>query len=186
MDMNFKFTVKHFELTPSIKSFAEKKLERIAQKTDKGSTISVTLETSKNRQKAEVMVYVHGSLLKVETADDVLYVAIDKLADKLNFQVSKRIGKSKKKSQATIRFLEDNIHFSEENTEGVDEETMGEKSPIVKRKYFDMKPMMEEEALLQMQLLGHAFFFFFNGETDTMCLLYKRNDGNYGLIEGVH
>lgn len=54
---------------------------------------------------------------------------------------------------------------------------------IVKRKVFEMKPMFEDEAILQMEMLGHDFFMFFNADTGKMCMLYKRKDGNYGLIE---
>lgn len=54
---------------------------------------------------------------------------------------------------------------------------------IVKRKIFEMKPMYEDEAILQMEMLGHSSFMFYNAATGKMCLLYKRKDGNYGLIE---
>lgn len=57
------------------------------------------------------------------------------------------------------------------------------KGKIVKRKVFEMKPMYEEEAILQMETLGHASFMFYNADIENMCLLYKRKDGNYGLIE---
>lgn len=57
-----------------------------------------------------------------------------------------------------------------------------EKKTIVKRKHFEMKPMHEEEAVLQMNMLGHDFFMFFNASIEKMCLLYKRKDGQYGII----
>ncbi|WP_180953930.1 ribosome hibernation-promoting factor, HPF/YfiA family [Bacillus sp. M6-12] len=178
--MKLNITAKNFELTKGITQFVEEKFERLTKKVDKNTTLHVTLSTSKEGQKAEVMLHVAGQLLKMEAVHSDLYVSINTLIDKVNYQVNKRIEKSNKRTHETIRYAE-NIKLNE----GDEDITMEQKEPIVKRKQFDMKPMMEEEAILQMEMLGHSFFFFFNGETDTMCLLYKRKDGNYGLIESV-
>jgi putative sigma-54 modulation protein len=176
--MKTTITTKNFELTKSIETFVKEKFERLAKKVDKDTIIQITLSTGKEGQKAEALLYVAGHPLKMESVHENLYVSIDNLIDKVNYQVNKLTDKSHERKYESIRYLKENV-------EGDDEETMEQKQPIVKRKQFDMKPMMEEEALLQMEMLGHSFFFFFNGETDTMCLLYKRKDGNYGLIESV-
>lgn len=170
-------TAKNFDLTKSILSFVETKFESLQEKVDKNTSIHVTLSTGREGQKAEALLYVEGTMLKMEKIDENLYNAIDVLADKLSNQVNKLTDKRNDKGKDSIRYMT--------TTESEGQETMEQTQPIVKRKQFDMKPMMEEEALLQMEMLGHSFFFFLNGETYTMCLLYKRKDGAYGLIEGV-
>jgi putative sigma-54 modulation protein len=175
--MKTNITTKNFDLTKGIIDFVKDKFERLTTKVDTNTTIHIKLSTSREGQKAEALLYVDGKLLKMEMTDTSLYVSIDKLVDKLTYQVNKLTDKMQERGHDSIRYLTE---------EGDGEETMEQTKPIVKRKQFDMKPMMEEEALLQMQMLGHSFFFFLNGETYTMCLLYKRKDGAYGLIEGVH
>lgn len=175
--MKMTINAKNFDLTESISTFIEGKFERFEKKVDKNRTVTVTLSTNKEGQKVEVMLYVAGHPLKMEAVTDSLYVSIDKLVDKLNYQINKLNAKSHERKHESIRYVTNQFKG--------DENKNMEKQPIVKRKQFNMKPMMEEEAVLQMDMLGHSFFFFLNGETDTMCLLYKRKDGNYGLIEGV-
>lgn len=176
--MNTTIITRNFALTESIETFVKEKFERLTKRVDKETNIQITLSTGKEGQKAEALLSVAGQPIKLEAVHKSLYVSIDNLVDKVNYQVNKLNDKSHERKHDSIRYLK-------ENFEGDEEDTMEQKQPIVKRKQFDMKPMMEEEALLQMEMLGHSFFFFFNGETDTMCLLYKRKDGNYGLIESV-
>ena len=110
-------------------------------------------------------------ILRSEEADKDLYAAIDKVTDKLE----RRIRKNKTRNMRT----KEAIAFVEfETTEEEDKE-----EKIVKRKTINLKPMNEEEAILQMNLLGHEFFIFENSDTDGKSLLYKREDGNYGIID---
>lgn len=175
--MKTTITAKNFDLTKSILNFVEEKFQRLQEQVDENTSIHVTLSTGRDGQKAEALLYVEGTMLKMEKVDENLYNAVDVLANKLSTQVNKLTGKYNEKSKDSIRYMT--------TTESEVKEIMEQTQPIVKRKQFDMKPMMEEEALLQMEMLGHAFFFFLNGETYTMCLLYKRKNGDYGLIEGV-
>lgn len=175
--MKTTITAKNFDMTTSILNFVTEKFERLQEQVDENTSIHVTLSTGREGQKAEALLHVEGTMLKMEKVDESLYNAVDVLAEKLSTQVNKLTGKLNEKGKDSIRYMT--------TTEREVKETMEQTQPIVKRKQFDMKPMMEEEALLQMEMLGHSFFFFLNGETYTMCLLYKRNNGDYGLIEGV-
>src|SRR5699024_3887500 len=118
-----------------------------------------------------------GTILRAEEATDDMYATIDKVVDILERQIRKHKTKLQNRYQdgRTIRF---------ENIAPLTrEEEEKEKPKIVKTKRFDMKPMDVEEAVLQMELLRHNFFMFLNAETDDLNVLYKRKDGNYGLIE---
>ena len=116
-----------------------------------------------------------GTILRAEDTSDDMYASIDATIDILERQIRKYKTKLKKRYQdpKTIRF---------ENIESLSEEETDE-SKIVKRKTFTLKPMMEEEAEMQMDLLNHNFFIYLNAETEEIDLLYRRNDGNLGLIE---
>ena len=103
-----------------------------------------------------------------------LYAAIDLVIDKLERQVRKN--KTRLMAKQTKQAFEFNF-------ESIEEEEEKETSKIVKRKVIEVKPMDEEEAILQMELLGHQFYMYKDRETDAPCVIYKRNDGNYGVIE---
>ena len=121
-------------------------------------------------QRVEVTIQTKGYFLRAEESHSDLYAAIDLIIDKLERQFRKYKTKLLDKSR------QENIQDSFDIEEAVEEE-------IVKRKKIYLKPMDEEEAIMQMELLGHTFFVFKNIETDTICVIYKRHDGNYGLIE---
>lgn len=174
--MRLVITAKNFKLTKSIKNFVEEKFKKLEGLVPTNEHVSINFEVDKMEHKAQGWMFINKSLVKVTVKEKDLYVAIDNLVDKLKFHISRAIEKSHETTHESIRLLENpKENFAEEN----------EGRKIVKRKSFEMKPMMEEEAILQMELLGHSFFMFFNAETDSMCLLYKRKDGNYGLIEGI-
>lgn len=168
-------TTKNFELTESIESFVHAKFEKITDKFNGVQIKKINLSVIKNEHKAEAILNVAGKTLTMESVNEDLYIAITLLVDKLSYQVRKQLDKAQRRDN-------DSIRFSPNKTKG-DVIMEQEKKPIVKRKQFNMKPMGEEEALLQMEMLGHSFFFFFNADTESMCTLYKRKDGNYGLIE---
>lgn len=169
-------TTKNFELTESIESFVHAKFGKITVKFNGVQIKKINLSVIKNEHKAEAILNVAGRTLTMESANEDLYTAITLLVDKLIYQVKKQLEKAQKRDNNSIR-------FSSIQTKGDEGKMEQAKKPIVKRKQFNMKPMGEEEAILQMELLGHSFFFFFNADTESMCTLYKRNDGDYGLIE---
>ncbi|MBP1308755.1 putative sigma-54 modulation protein [Paenibacillus sp. 1182] len=177
--MNVQLIAKNFELTKGIRDAINKRLEKLENFIEKTTPIRITMETFKYGQKIEVMFNLHGSFVKSEETNEDLYVAIDMATDKL----VKKLGKLARKHN-------DQRHNSQPfNRELLNEDChceTEERRQITKRKKFTMKPMMEEEAVLQMKMLGHETFMFFNGATQRMCLLYQRKDGNYGIIESVY
>ncbi len=127
----------------------------------------------------QVTVNNNGTLLRGEERGPDLYTATDKVSEVMGRQIEHYKGKlpySKKRTTPSIRT----------NTAEVVAEVEVEEEPaprVVKTKRFDVKPMSLDEAVDQMELLGHDFFLFFNPDDNRMNLLYKRKDGNYGLIE---
>ena len=135
---------------------------------------NVVIKVRGKEQKIEITVPAMHYTLRSEESHSDLYAAIDLTVDKLERQIRKNKTKinSRIKRNVIQNFemdLEDN--FEEDN------------SVVLKRKKIDMKPMDEEEAILQMNMLGHSFFVFKNADTDSICVLYLRKDGNYGIIE---
>ena len=115
----------------------------------------------------------HFTLRSEESHDD-LYAAIDLTVDKLERQIRKNKTKINSKiKKNVIQNFELDLEDSFEDSE----------TEILKRKKVDMKPMSEEEAILQMNMLGHSFFVFKNAENSSICIVYLRKDGNYGIIE---
>ncbi|WCK57737.1 ribosome-associated translation inhibitor RaiA (plasmid) [Aneurinibacillus sp. Ricciae_BoGa-3] len=171
-------TAKNFELTKAIKAYIEEKFEKLEKYADKDKAIRVNVSTQNGFRKAEAIAYLNGAVIKLDETTSDLYIAIDILVDKMKYQLSKTADKLKGQEHRSIRFM------SERKVK--EPESENEKPKIVKRKQFDLKPMTEEEALLQMEALNHQTFIFFNPDTDTMCLLYKRKDGNYGIIESLY
>lgn len=168
---------KHLNLTDGLKDSVETKLSRLDKYFYKEMEAKATLSTEKTKQKIEVTIPVNGQMLRAEGSDLDLYNAIDMVVDKLGSQLRKHKTRLMRKGNDTIRF---------ENVEGyipLEDEVRSEEKKIVKRKQFGYKPMSEEEALLQMELLGHSFFVFTNSETDETSIVYKRKDGNYGILE---
>ena len=112
--------------------------------------------------------------LRSEESNDDLYAAIDLTVDKLERQIRKH--KTKLNSRIKKNIIQNFDIDLEDDLED-------ENSKIIKRKEIDMKPMDEEEAMLQMNMLGHSFFVFKNSSTGLICVLYLRKDGSYGIIE---
>ena len=162
-----------YENTDSIKEYIEAKLSRLDKYIKDSDDIEAVVLTKKEgrRYKIEVTIPTKDFTLRNEVVDDDLYAAIDLVIDKLERQVRKNKEKLNKKKKVIEDFeidIEDNF---------IEEEV------IVKRKSIELKPIDEEEAILQMELLGHNFFVYKDIDTDKICVLYKRKNGNYGIIE---
>jgi len=165
-------SAKGFELTPILKGFTEEVMAKLEPLVQEDTVLRVTLSKEKKDVTAHGHIVVNGENINVYETDEDGYDAILKLSHQLFNMIKKSQAKAKDKAMKQ--------HIDMEVPDPSDDEAV-----IVKRKQFQMKPMFEEEALMQMNLLDHDFFFFFNADTDTMCLLYRRNDGDYGLIEGI-
>ena len=166
------------EVTDAINSYVESKLDRLNKYfKDEDILANVLLRVRGNSQIIEVTIPTDKFILRSEEEDKDLYAAIDLVTDKLERQIRKN--KTRLGRQALDSKYKD-FNFDYENTA---EEEAEEDEVIVKRKNIEMKPMDEEEAILQMNLLGHEFFVYKDMHTNKVCVLYKRKDGNYGLIE---
>ncbi|TQQ85151.1 ribosome-associated translation inhibitor RaiA [Peptacetobacter hominis] len=179
--MNIIISGRQMELTQGIKDTVEAKLGRLDKYISPDTDVRVTVSAKKGRHKIEVTIAPkNGPVIRAEEAQDNLYPAIDLVFDKLKIQLRKYKGKMQKKHQEnqSIRFesvvsddILDDVEIEEEDTE------------IKRRKKISVKPMTEEEAVLQMDLLGHDFYMFKNEETDEIALVYRRRNGGYGIIE---
>ena len=164
------------KVTAAIKEYIEEKIGRLDKYFDNPNeiTANVVIKVKGQDQTVEVTIPTKKFILRGEVTSNDLYAAIDLVSDKLERQIRKNKTRIKKKIDKT------NIDFNFDFKVEKDEKN---ESKIVKRKDIEMKPMSEEEAILQLELLGHSFFVFKNVKTNEVDVLYKRNDGDYGIIE---
>lgn len=161
-------------VTDAINDYVESKLDRLNKYFKEDDILAnVSLRVRGNSQIIEVTIPTDKFILRSEEEDKDLYAAIDLVTDKLERQIRKNKTRLNKQAASSKEF-----NFDYELTEDEIEE-----EEIVKRKKLEMKPMDEEEAILEMNLLGHEFFVYKDMHTNNVCVLYKRKDGNYGLIE---
>ena len=162
-------------VTEAIKDYTEDKLGRLEKYfKDDEVTANVLTKVRGNSQIVEVTIPTSKFILRSEEENEDLYAAIDLVTDKLERQIRKNKTRINKNIKDSVK----EFNFDYDTTEG--EEA---KEKIVKRKNIEMKPMDEEEAILEMELLGHSFFVYKDMDTNNTCVLYKRKDGDYGLIE---
>ena len=166
------------KVTQAIQDYAQEKLGRIEKYLGDSNNVRATVmvNVKGHRQKVEVTIPLKTVILRAEETRDDLYAAIDVVVDKLERQIRKNKTKLQSKKMKEI-FSKD---FMFESIEKVEEENVDK---IVKRKKVEVKPMSEEEAILQMELLEHQFYIFKDAETNNVAVVYKRNEGNYGIIE---
>jgi putative sigma-54 modulation protein len=170
---------KNIEATPALIDYAEKKLGKLDKHFDKATDVQVVLSVIRDEHIVEVTMNLNGLILRGEESTGDMYASIDMVVDKLERQVKKyktRMNKSLR--QQGVRVISEK-HAANEAVERSEEEA----PKLVKTKRFTLKPMSTEEAILQMDLLGHNFFVYTSDENDAVNVVYKRKDGNYGLIE---
>lgn len=169
---------KKLELTDGIKTAIEEKMGRLERYLNPETEVKVTVSAKKSTQKIEVTIIpISGPIIRAEDSEENLYAAIDVVYDKLK----KQIRRYKSKLQDRHQSKEESIRFQiDENLEDDDESL---DIVIERRKRFDMKPMSPEEAVLQMELIEHGFYMFRNLDSDEISIVYRREDGGYGLIE---
>lgn len=174
--MNIIISGKNIEITEGLREAVESKLSKLEKYFSPETEIITTLSVEKGRQKAEVTIPVKGSIIRTEQESSDMYVTIDLVEEVIEKQLKKYRKKLIEKHQGGHDFAKDFIDTGDAlpNTEEI---------RIVKTKRFGIKPMFPEDACIQMELLGHSFFVFFNAETEEVNVVYKRKDGSYGLIE---
>ena len=167
---------KNIEITEAIEEKVSEKLSKL----DKSFIVSENVEakvlvrTYPYGQKIEVTIPTEYVLLRAEVVDQDLYNAIDLVIDKLEGQIRKYKTRLNRKSK------DNKLAFNLASIEPLEEE---EEDVLVKPKTITPKPMDMEEAIMQMELIGHSFFVYRDTETDAISIVYRRNDGDYGLIE---
>ncbi len=179
---------KHLDVTPALREYAEEKVGRISRYFDQVQEAQVVLSVERRdgmgkAQVVEVTVWGDGLVLRGEEASQDMYASIDLVFDKLRKQIEKyrsklierrRISESRRKDR-----LAEAIR-AEQRRADIDPEA---ETAIVRTKRFAMKPMTADDAVMQLELLGHDFFVFRNSETMEVNVVYRRDDGKYGLIE---
>jgi len=184
-ELQINFAGKNVEITESLKAHAEKRLRKLLKHFGRISTIELVHSRQRNWHSIEVTVHADGIVLRAQERSNDAQGALDQVADKLQRQLD--------------RYREKLIHRSRQQAEvppaaaGAESASEQEAEPaaatsplgpqIVRMKRFAVKPMVPEEAAMQMDLLGHDFFVFANADTEQVNVLYRRRDSNYGLIE---
>lgn len=174
--MNIIIRGSKLEITEAMESYAKEKLNRLEKYLENSEEVKATIlaKIHGHLHTVEVTIPLKSFILRAEESQSDFYASIDTVTDKLERQIRKNKTRiSSKKNREVKDFAYDNI----ENIEEVEEEK------IVKRKKIEVKPMNEEEAILQMELLGHEFYLYKDVDTNQPALIYKRKDGNYGIIE---
>ncbi|UVI29880.1 ribosome hibernation-promoting factor, HPF/YfiA family [Paenibacillus spongiae] len=179
--MKYNIRGQHIQVTDALRDFVEKKLTRLEKYFEAPITseLNVTMSVTKGKHAVEVTIPLPGMMLRAEEKSDDMYASIDLVVDKLERQIRKHKTRVNRKvrQESGIRTL-----FKDDSApvRVLDEEDDME---LVRTKRFTMKPMDVEEAILQMNMVGHSFFVFANSTTREVNVVYRRSDGKYGLIE---
>jgi len=173
--MKFIVAGKNIDVTEALKEKAIKKVGKLEKFFDADTEAHITMSVQKNRQIVEVTIPFKGGILRAQEENDDMYASIDKVVDSLEGQIRRY------KTKISKRYHESGLKFENINID--DQEDEAEEFKVVRTKKFPIKPMTVEEAILQMNMLGHEFFMFSNADTMEANVVYRRKDGNYGLIE---
>jgi len=171
--MNIIVTGRHLEVTPALKKYAEEKIKKFNRYLSNISEAIVTLSIEKYRHKVEVLLKVNGFLIQAEGITGEIYSSIDEVVEKLERQV-------KRYKEKLVSHRKNEGKAGSTPLSGAPKEETGR---IIKNKKFELKPMSPDEAVMQMELLDKDFFVFTNDNSGNINVLYRRKDGNFGLIE---
>ncbi|MRH41982.1 ribosome-associated translation inhibitor RaiA [Aquibacillus halophilus] len=184
--MKYNIRGENVEVTGSIKEYVEKKIGKLERYFDTPPTsdVNVNISVYNDEQQIEVTIPMTNLLLRAEENHVDLYAAIDLVVDKLERQIRKYKTKVNRKFRQKGAPKHVFAELEREREElAVQELDAEEELEIVRTKRFDLKPMDSEEAVLQMDMLGHAFYVFTNAISGDTNVVYRRRDGRYGLIE---
>ncbi len=163
-------------VTEAMKSYVDEKIGKLEKYLENSDDVrcSVVVKVRGRKQIVEITIPLKNFILRSEEEQEDFYVAVDKAITILERQIRKNKTKLMSKQTKTL------IDFDFSSIEDDNEES---EKQIIKRKKVEIKPMDEEEAIIQMELIGHEFYMYKDSETNKMSVVYKRKDGNYGLIE---
>ena len=176
--MELKIRGDKIKITDSMKEYIEEKLGKLNKYLEKNQdiTANVIVKVKGHEQTVEITIPLKSFILRSEETQEDFYAAVDRTIDKLERQIRKN------KTRLMSKHEKASYDFNFENIV-VDKKADKEQHKIVKRKRIEIKPMSEEEAFLQMELIGHEFFMYKDSETMEIAVVYKRKDGNYGVLE---
>ena len=161
------------EITDAMSSYVKEKLSKLDKYiSDENVKANVLVKVRNYTQKVEVTIPLKTLILRAEEEQQDFYAAVDLIINKLERQIRKNKAKIEKREKCGVK------EFNVEDVIGIEED-----EEIVKRKKIDVKPMNYEEAILQMELLGHSFYLYKDSDTNAVAVVYKRKDGGYGIIE---
>lgn len=171
--MEIEVISKNIEVTPAIKDLIAKKGKKLSLFVSDNTEVKFMIDANKKRHKIEATIYLDGVTIRAEQRSDDLYKTIDQTIDVLIKRVKnyKEKKNEKKLRGNSIRYLAENI-----------DENPIESDMIIRRKSFKINTMAAEDACDEMEYLGHDFFVFTDSETDQISVVYKREDGGYGMI----
>lgn len=166
------------KITDSMHNYIEEKLRKLEKYLKNSDEIraNVIVKVKNHEQRVEITIPLKTYIVRAEETKDDFYAAVDKALDTLERQIRKN------KTRMMSKQVKTNFDFDISKIEQEIEKEQEEKK-IVKRKTVEVKPMNEEEAILQMELLGHEFYMYKDSESEKSAVVYKRKDGNYGVIE---
>ncbi|WP_027876818.1 ribosome hibernation-promoting factor, HPF/YfiA family [Meiothermus cerbereus] len=176
----YKLVGRQIEITEALKNYLDKKMVRLDRFFDNAEA-KVVLSMAQGarverKAKAEIQVNVPGGIVRVEESDSDMYAAIDRAIDRLEYQLKRYKERHfQRERQAVPEPVLAGGGFAEAEEDN--------EPRIVRTKRFNMKPMTPEDAAFEMEALGHDFFVFRNSDTEQINVIYRRRDGNYGLIE---
>ena len=163
-----------FNVTEDLKAKVEKKLAKLDKFFADEASAFVTMRSERSKEILEITINHKGTMFRSEVADDAIIASLDKSIDIIERQIRKnktRLAKRLREGAFDAGIIDTGEDFEEETEFNI------------RRKSFAIKPMSAEEAIMQMNLLEHEFFVFKDDKTDEICVVYKRRDGDYGLIE---
>ena len=177
--MKFVFTDKKVDLPDAIHKYAEKKVGKLDRFFKEDSTAAITFSVEKERNnKVEITIRSSGTIFRVSESTSDMHASIDAAVTTLERQIRKNKTRLEKRLRQGAFVQPEPV----EETSFVPDEEEGE-FQVVRSKKFPIKPMTVDEAILQMNLLGHSFYAFKDEDGGAFAVVYKRNDGGYGLIE---
>ncbi|KKB38728.1 ribosome hibernation-promoting factor, HPF/YfiA family [Bacillus thermotolerans] len=183
--LDYNIRGENIEVTPAIREYVEKKISKLERyfTESPNATVHVNLKVySDKNAKVEVTIPMKDLVLRAEERNEDMYAGIDLIVDKLERQIRKH------KTKVNRKFREkgdprDYFAITQSETAATEVEEDTDELTVVRTKQFSLKPMDSEEAILQMNLLGHNFFIYTDAESNNTNIVYKRKDGKYGLIE---
>ena len=173
--MKLNIRTRNYQVPDNVKKYLEKRLNKLTRLLDKDAEATVMLIGEKKTQRIEVTIPVSGFILRGEEDHEDMLTAIDSVSDKLEKQLVRSKERFSKKGRLSVTKLPSLAGVSP--AEDRDDEVK------VRAKQFSTKPMSLEEAITRMDMVGHSFFVFNNDETGEINVVYRRNDGHYGLME---